>query len=632
MAENEQDPALTCPPLPLKRILGYNGNVKNGLHVVEGDKYPSIIYPLGSATIKECLSPKNQTQAFFRGHSNPVSAIVVSPCGKFLASGQVTHMGYKAAVHVYTVADQNLYATFTLHKVKIEALAFSCDSKLLYSLGGQDDGSVVVWDLETRQSICGNPVAPQTAGAITVLKASNCDPCSFITAGEKSIRVWRVDLKNRKLLPQECNLGTLKRNVRSVSIDPDDQMIYCGTTTGDILKINFETKLLVAYGPKKSGFALGAETVAYSKGKLLIGSGNGELAIMDAEGSLQKRITSCQLHGSIRSLSIRGNGHQIYAGTSENNVYRINVENLAELSQDLLKTCHGSAVNDIVFPNDTSALFATGGKGDVRIWETETGKELVRIEVPNITCNAVAFSPDGMSIVTAWNDGKLRAYLPQSGRLIYDVPHAHHLDATAVVITECNRKIISGGAEGAIRVWNIDLSNLKKPTVRLLETMKEHKCKITAIKLRKNMQQCATASEDGTCIIWDLERFTRSQMVMANSLFQCLVWSHDENQIVTSGTDRKICYWEALDASLIRQMDGSMSGSVNGMVINTEGSQFVTGGDDKLVKVWDYDGGIVTAVGSGHSDQIKKVALSPDNATCVSVSRDGAIAIWNMKK
>ena len=47
-----------------------------------------------------------------------------------------------------------------------------------------------------------------------------------------------------------------------------------------------------------------------------------------------------------------------------------------------------------------------------------------------------------MSIVTAWNDGKLRAYLPESGRLIYDVPHAHHLDATAVVITDCNRFVI----------------------------------------------------------------------------------------------------------------------------------------------------------------------------------------------
>ena len=76
MAENEQDPALTCPPLPLKRILGYNGNVKNGLHVVEGDKYPSIIYPLGSATIKECLSPKNQTQASIE-NVHQVSSILI---------------------------------------------------------------------------------------------------------------------------------------------------------------------------------------------------------------------------------------------------------------------------------------------------------------------------------------------------------------------------------------------------------------------------------------------------------------------------------------------------------------------------------------------------------------------------
>ena len=53
MAENEQDPALTCPPLPLERILGYNGKVKNGLHIVEGEKYPSILFPLGSACIKE---------------------------------------------------------------------------------------------------------------------------------------------------------------------------------------------------------------------------------------------------------------------------------------------------------------------------------------------------------------------------------------------------------------------------------------------------------------------------------------------------------------------------------------------------------------------------------------------------
>ena len=47
----------------------------------------------------------------------------------------------------------------------------------------------------------------------------------------------------------------------------------------------------------------------------------------------------------------------------------------------LLKTCHKNDVNDIVFPANKNELFATAGVGDVRIWQTTTGKELRRIEV-----------------------------------------------------------------------------------------------------------------------------------------------------------------------------------------------------------------------------------------------------------
>ncbi len=42
-------------------ILGYNGSVKNGLHIeAVHDKFPSIIFPLGSACIRESLDPKVQ--------------------------------------------------------------------------------------------------------------------------------------------------------------------------------------------------------------------------------------------------------------------------------------------------------------------------------------------------------------------------------------------------------------------------------------------------------------------------------------------------------------------------------------------------------------------------------------------
>ena len=56
-------------------------------------------------------------------------------------------------------------------------------------------------------------------------------------------------------------------------------------------------------------------------------------------------------------------------------------------------------------------------------------------------------------------------------------------------------------------------------------------------------------------------------------------------QIVTSGTDRKLAYWDTFDGTMIRQVVASTSGAINGMDMSEEGGQIATGGGDKLVKV-----------------------------------------------
>lgn len=117
-------------------------------------------------------------------------------------------------------------------------------------------------------------------------------------------------------------------------------------------------------------------------------------------------------------------------------------------------------------------------------------------------------------------------------------------------------------------------------------------------------------------------------MILANTLFQCVCYHPEEFQIITSGTDRKIAYWEVFDGSVIRELDGSLSGAVNGMDITVEGVHFVTGGNDHLVKVWDYNEGEVTHVGVGHSGNITRIRISPGNQYIVSVSADGAILRW----
>jgi len=73
--------------------------------------------------------------------------------------------------------------------------------------------------------------------------------------------------------------------------------------------------------------------------------------------------------------------------------------------------------------------------------------------------------------------------------------------------------------------------------------------------------------------------------MFANTLFKTIAYHPNECQVITSGTDRKIGYWENFDGSLIRELEGSKAGSVNGLDITADGTYFVTGGNDKLVKV-----------------------------------------------
>jgi WD40 repeat protein len=55
---------------------------------------------------------------------------------------------------------------------------------------------------------------------------------------------------------------------------------------------------------------------------------------------------------------------------------------------------------------------------------------------------------------------------------------------------------------------------------------------------------------------------------------------------------------------------------------------FFSGGNDHLIKVWDYNEGEVTHVGVGHSGNITRIRVSPGNQYIISVSADGAILRW----
>lgn len=74
-------------------------------------------------------------------------------------------------------------------------------------------------------------------------------------------------------------------------------------------------------------------------------------------------------------------------------------------------------------------------------------------------------------------------------------------------------------------------------------------------------------------------------MVFANTLFKCVVFHPTGCQILTSGSDRKIAYWEAFNGQLCRHIYGSQQGAINALDITDDGKYIVTGGDERIVKV-----------------------------------------------
>lgn len=83
-----------------------------------------------------------------------------------------------------------------------------------------------------------------------------------------------------------------------------------------------------------------------------------------------------------------------------------------------------------------------------------------------------------------------------------------------------------------------------------------------------------------------------------------------------------------IDAGQIRMLDGSLEGEVNSLSIFNSGEFFISGGEDKELKVWDYDEGVCKYFGIGHSNPINKVLISPNQEFIISVGTDGSIFFW----
>jgi WD40 repeat protein len=176
--------------LDLSAVIGFQGKVVDGLILHPDNEH--LLFPLGTTIVVRHII--SRTQKFLRGHENRISVIVVSSSGKYLASGQYTHMGFLADIIIWDFENMELMHRLKLHKVQIQTLSFSFNEMYLASCGGQDDNNLVIWEVETGNALCGNPTG---TNAVKQIKFYNNSDDKIVSIHDYQVLIWTADFQKK---------------------------------------------------------------------------------------------------------------------------------------------------------------------------------------------------------------------------------------------------------------------------------------------------------------------------------------------------------------------------------------------------------------------------------------------------
>lgn len=624
---------------------------------------------------------------FLHGHVGEVTAVAVSKTGRFIASGERVSGGVADIIVWKSIEDGSaryaLVKRLALHVEDVVALAFSFDESRLASIGGGNDKRVVMWDMITGVALCGSP-APAD-GQVRTVEFLHRSRDAFLTAGELAVCTWEYDSAKKRLDLAPVVLGMLKRDIISIAIDEQDQYAFLGTTSADVLCISIPSRCIKETFTLKKYISQGVTTLTIVKNGLLAGGGDGTVSMFSREpGSCVLKFEACRMlgGGGVTSVSVsqspqsstpgldypkdcksdyskRKYVHQarmaldsgavqlahyrdgsetfnVYCGTKGGELHRLEYCARHPLSKETLlimspfKTClesaHSSGVTAIAFPKQDSQNFATSAGAEIRIWHSDTAKELTRIKVKPKTaqCLCLNFMSSGEILLSGWDDGKIRAHHRESGELVFMASNAHD-KVTAIRSTSDSKTVISGGSEGNVRVWSIT-----RNIIVLEASMKEHRSTVNAILTLRRDSVAVTASDDGSCVVWDINRRVRKVSFFGSTYFKALAAHPDENQIVTTGTDRRITWWDPDDASVIRVIESPAEAELAALDISTpDGASVVVAGADRVLRIFDYESGELSHVGAvPHAAPITACAFSPGAKILVTAAADGAVFIW----
>ncbi|XP_062084566.1 uncharacterized protein LOC133790806 isoform X1 [Humulus lupulus] len=235
-------------------------------------------------------------------------------------------------------------------------------------------------------------------------------------------------------------------------------------------------------------------------------------------------------------------------------------------------------------------------------------------------------------LFTGSRDGTLKRWALGEDAATCSATFESHVDWVNDCVIAGDNTLVSCSSDTTLKTWN----GMSDGTCT--RTLRQHSDYITCLaSAGKNSNVVASGGLGGEVFIWDIEAalspVSRSGEAMEDDSSNGINGSGHPLPITslrTINSSNNISVHSTQSHGYVPTAAKGHKESVYALAMNDSGSLLVSGGTEKVVRVWDPRSGIKTMKLRGHTDNIRALILDSSGRYCLSGSSDSMIRLWDL--
>ncbi len=276
---------------------------------------------------------------------------------------------------------------------------------------------------------------------------------------------------------------------------------------------------------------------------------------------------------------------------------------------------HAGSVSALAFSPDGQTLISGSEDKTLKYWLVPAGAYYGAVQQPGrVTC--LAFTPDGRMLAVVYQSGVALLSWP-ARELIRNLECL----ADSVAISRDGRLLAAGARYGGVTLWSL-------PEGRLLKKLAVSS---NGLAFSADGDLLVTVNSDDTDIrVWSVPQGIQVRSWFGHTMGAWEAEVDPEGRLLaTTGFSNTIKLWSLPEGRLLRMM-GEFSMSISQLRITPDGRLLVTIGSDNNLRLFSLPDGAPVNTIAAHTGRARSVAVSPDGRMLATGGDDKTIRLWSL--